>query len=86
MVPVIVSSITVTESAYDQLLNPIQAKVDLSMRSMTQLELQDAGILFEGLAFVNLVAKEVMARFQVAGLIGKTAANAARAVKGNLPF
>jgi hypothetical protein len=82
VVPVIVNSMTVTESAYDQLLNPIQARVDLEMRSMTQLELHDAGILFEGLAFINLVAKEVMARVQVAGL----AVNAARSIKGSLPF
>lgn len=86
VVPVIVSSITVTESAYDQLLNPIQAKVDLEMRSMTQLELQAAGILFEGLSFINLVAKEVMARMQVAGLIGKPAIAAAKGIKGMLPF
>jgi hypothetical protein len=46
VVPVMVNSVTVTESAYDQLLNPIQAKVDLDMRSMTEMELKNAGILF----------------------------------------
>jgi hypothetical protein len=76
VVPVIVRSITVTESAYDQLLNPIQARVDLEMRSMTQLELKDAGVLFEGLSFINLVAKEVMARLQVAELIRPNAVSA----------
>lgn len=86
VVPVIVRSITVTESAYDQLLNPIQAKVDLEMRSMTQSELKDAGILFEGLSFVNLVAKEVLGRLQVAGLIRPNAVNAVKAIKGSLPF
>jgi hypothetical protein len=86
VVPVIVKSLTVTESAYDQLLNPIQAKVDLEMRSMTQSELKAAGILFEGLSYVNLVAKEVLGRLQVAGLIRANAVNAVKAIKGNLPF
>jgi|SRR5579859_1597282 len=86
VVPVIVNSITVTEQAYDQLLNPIQAKVDLEMRSMTQTELQDAGILFESLAFINLVAKEIMARFQAERLVAKGAINAVKYIKGHLPF
>jgi hypothetical protein len=86
VVPVIVNSVTVTESAYDQLLNPIQAKVDLDMRSMTEIELKSAGILFQGLAFINLVAKEVMARFQIGGIVGRAAGNAAKNIKGHLPF
>ncbi len=86
VVPVIVNSITVTEQAYDQLLNPIQAKVDLDMRSMTQIELQNAGILFESLAFINLVAKEIMARFQAERLVTKAAINAVKSIKGHLPF
>jgi len=86
VVPVIVNSITVSESAYDQLLNPIQAKVDLEMRSMTELELKAAGILFEGLSFINLVAKEVMARFQLAGIVNKAHVNAVKDIKGHLPF
>ena len=86
VVPVIVNSITVTEQAYDQLLNPIQAKVDLDMRSMTQTELQGAGILFESLAFINLVAKEIMARFQAERLVTKAAINAVKYIKGHLPF
>jgi hypothetical protein len=86
VVPVIVNSITVTESAYDQLLNPIQAKVDLEMRSMTQLELVDAGVLFGGLALINLVAKEYLARLPIGGLVGSAALNALKSVKANLPF
>jgi hypothetical protein len=81
VVPVIVNSVTVTEQVYDQLLNPIQAKVDLDMRSMTQCELQNAGVLFEGLALINLVAKEVMARLQIGGVV-----KAAKNIKGHLPF
>jgi hypothetical protein len=86
VVPVIVNSVTITESAYDQLLNPIQAKVDLDMRSMTQIELQNAGILFEGLAFINLVAKEVLAHLQIGGAVARAEINAAKKIKANLPF
>jgi len=86
VVPVIVNSVTVTEQAYDQLLNPIQAKVDLEMRSMTEIELQNAGILFQGLAFANLVAKEILARVQIGGTILKAEIKAAKAIKGALPF
>src|ERR1035437_904022 len=63
VVPVIIKSLSITESAYDQLLNPIQAKVDLDMRSMTDLELQNAGPLFESLGYLNLVARELIARY-----------------------
>ena len=86
VVPVIVNSITVTESAYDQLLNPIQAKVDLEMRSMTQIELGDAGVLFEGLALINLVAKEVMARLPIGGIVATAELNAAKKIAANLRF
>jgi hypothetical protein len=86
VVPVIVSSVTVTEQAYDQLLNPIQAKVDLEMRSMTETELRSAGILFEGLALVNLLGKEILARLQIGGVVLKAEINAAKNIKGALPF
>jgi hypothetical protein len=86
VVPVIVSSVTVTEQAYDQLLNPIQAKVDLEMRSMTEAELRQAGILFGGLALMNLAAKEVLGRMQIGGAILKAEINAAKNIKGMLPF
>jgi hypothetical protein len=86
VVPVMVNSVTVTESAYDQLLNPIQAKVDLDMRSMTEMELKNAGILFEGLSFINLVAKEVMGRLQIGGAVLRTELAAAKNISKLLPF
>ncbi len=82
VVPVIVNSVSITESAYDQLLNPIQAKVDLEMRSMTDIELQNAGVLFETLGYINLVAKQVLA-----DLFGsKTGIKAITGIKKTLPF
>jgi hypothetical protein len=86
VVPVIVNSLTITEQAFDQLLNPIQAKVDLDMRSMNDLELQSAGVLFESLGYINLVARDVMAHLQYGGAIGQVAAASAKYVKGVLQF
>lgn len=82
VVPVIVNSVTITESAFDQLLNPIQAKVDLDMRSMTETELQHAGILFEALSYINLVAKQVIAEL----FAGKGGLNTISSIKKILPF
>lgn len=86
VVPVIVNSVSITESAFDQLLNPIQAKVDLDMRSMTDLELQNAGVVFESLGYINLVAREVMAHVQIGGAILRQEIKVAKTIKGMLPF
>ena len=82
VVPVQVTSVSITETAFDQMLNPIQAKVDLAMRSLTDSELSRAGQPFSTLAIINQVAKEVMARFQLGGI----AAQEAQTIKGLLPF
>ena len=83
VVPVHVTSVSVTETAFDQLLNPIQAKVDLAMRSLTDCELQQAGPPFDTIGIINQVAKEVMARFQIGGIVAQ---GATQAVRGLLPF
>jgi hypothetical protein len=62
VVPVRVESVGITEQAFDQLLNPIRAKVDLSLRMLTDKELKVAGPPFAQLALVNQIAKEVLAR------------------------
>jgi len=84
VVPVQVLSISITEQAFDQLLNPIQAKVDLSMRSLTASELKTAGSPFKTLSLTNQIAKEAMARFQIGGIVAQS--TAAQAVRGLLPF
>jgi len=83
VVPVQVTSVSITETAFDQLLNPIQAKVDLEMRSLTDSELNSAGQPFNTLGIINQVAKEVMARFQIGGIVAQAEA---RTIKGLLPF
>jgi hypothetical protein len=65
VVPVRVTSVMVTELAYDERLNPIQASVALSMAALTDLELQRAGIPWNALGIVNQVAKETAARLGV---------------------
>jgi len=69
VVPVRVTSVTITEQAFDQLLNPIQARVSLGLRALTPIELQQAGPPFDTLAIVNHIAKEVLARANIANSV-----------------
>jgi len=62
ILPVRVTSVAITEQAFDQLLNPIRAKVDLGLSTLRQEELKTVGTPFDTLALVNLIAKEVLAR------------------------
>lgn len=62
VVPVRVTTVSITEQAFDQLLNPIQAQVSLGLRALSIPELVQAGTPFDVLGIVNLVAKEVLAR------------------------
>jgi hypothetical protein len=62
VIPVHVESVAITEQAFDTLLNPIRAKVDLGLRTLTRSELQEAGAPFDTLDLVNQIAKEVLAR------------------------
>jgi len=65
IVPVRVTSVSVTEQAYDQLLNPIRAKVDLGLQALTEAELREAGAPFDTLGLVNQIGKEVLAKLNV---------------------
>jgi hypothetical protein len=71
VVPVRVSSVSITEQAYDQLLNPIRARVQLGMRSLTAPELLQAGTPFDTLGLVNHIAKEVLARANIVNSVGQ---------------
>ena len=62
VVPIRIESIAITEEAFDQLLNPIRAKVDLDLRMLNARELRTAGPPFSTLSLVNQIAKEVLAR------------------------
>jgi hypothetical protein len=78
VVPVRVTSVSITEQAFDQLLNPIQARVELGLRALSELELNQAGAPFNTLALVQLIAKEALAR--------TAAFPGAEGVRGLLPF
>src|SRR5436190_21118340 len=60
VLPVRITSFSITEEAHDQLLNPIRAKVELSL---TVLSYQDLAVTSPGeaLFLVHHIAKEVMA-------------------------
>jgi hypothetical protein len=62
VLPVYVESLTITEQAFDTLLNPIRAKVDLGLRTLSQIELDKAGVPFDTLDIVNQIAREALAR------------------------
>jgi hypothetical protein len=69
VVPVRVTSVGITEQAFDQILNPIRAQVTLGLRVLTPIELQQAGPPFDTLAIVNHIAKEVLARANIANSV-----------------
>ena len=77
VLPVRVASVSITEEAFDQRLNPIRAKVELGLRSLTERELAEAGPPFDALTFVNLIAKEVLAHAAPAASVANIAASAA---------
>ncbi len=60
VLPVRLTSFSITEEAYDPALNPIQAKVELSL---TVLSYQDFGVLHPGhsIFMTHQIAKEAMA-------------------------
>ena len=79
IVPVRVTSIAITEQAFDQMLNPIQASVDLGLRSLSDRELSQAGPPFDRLGLVRQIAKEVL-------VASATVSSGVQRVKGLLPF
>ena len=62
VIPVRITSLGITEQAYDPLLNPIRARVALGFRALTEPELRQAGPPFDTLALVNHIGKEVLSR------------------------
>jgi hypothetical protein len=67
VLPVRLTSFSITEEAYDSLLNPIRAKVELSL---TVLSYQDFSVLHPGYALflAHQVTKEMLATTNVANI------------------
>jgi hypothetical protein len=79
VVPVRVRSLSVTEEAFDPLLNPIRASVGIGLRSMTEKELKEAGPPFDKLGLVRLISKEIL-------VTAGTVSSVSQKVRGLLPF
>jgi hypothetical protein len=62
VLPVRVTSLSITEEAHDQLLNPIRAKVDLSLSVLSYQDLSLTGRIF---FLTHHIMKEVMANINV---------------------
>lgn len=65
VLPVRVTGFSITEEAYDPMLNPIRAKVDLTLTVLSYMDLKVTNPGFS-LFMVHQIAKEVMATSNVA--------------------
>jgi hypothetical protein len=78
VVPVRLTSFSIIEEAFDPLLNPIQARIDLGMRVLTYMELKDDTVGF-GAYIAYQSRKESLARMLRPG-------NAAGSIRGLIPL
>jgi hypothetical protein len=76
IVPVAVTSLSITEEAFDQILNPIRAKVSLGLKALSEADL--AGTQLSKLPMVRQIEKEVLSRSNLA--------NSAEQIIGMLPI
>ncbi len=64
VLPVRINNFSITEEAFDQQLNPIQAKVELGLKVLTYLELTKTSLGY-GAYIATQTQKEVMARLNI---------------------
>lgn len=67
VVPVLLTSFSVTEQAFDPNLNPIQAKVDLGMRILTYMELQQGTVGYMAFLAYQRQKEMLAAKYQPLG-------------------
>lgn len=77
VVPVRLTTFTVTEEEFDPQLNPVRAKVDLGMDVLTYVDLRDNSVGYAAY-LATQVQKEVLARLNLV--------NSAEQIIGMLPF
>ena len=65
MLPVRLTSLSITEQAYDTMLNPILAKVDLTLNVLSYFDLKLTNPGYT-LFLAHQIAKEIMATMNVA--------------------
>jgi hypothetical protein len=76
VLPVRITSLSITEEAHDTLLNPIRAKVDLSLQVLSYFDLKVTNPGYQ-LFLAHHIAKEVLANINV----GNSALNLSASVK-----
>ena len=72
VLPVRINSFSITEEAFDQQLNPIQAKVELGLKVLSYMELREESIGY-GAYVATQAQKEVMARMNIVNNIEQIA-------------
>jgi hypothetical protein len=77
VLPVRLTSFSVTEEAFDPMLNPIRARVELGLRVLTYMELQETSLGYNAY-LVSQTQKEALARLNLIG--------SAEQILGLLPF
>jgi hypothetical protein len=78
VVPVLLTSFSVTEEAFDQQLNPIRAKMDLGMRVLTYMEFRQASAGHDAYLAYQRQKEALAGQYQPGAAEG--------AVRGLLPF
>jgi hypothetical protein len=71
VLPIRLTNFSVAEQAFDQRLNPIQAKVDLGMQVLTYMELKESS-LGRTAYLATQVQKEVLARLNIINNVQQT--------------
>jgi hypothetical protein len=74
VVPVRITSLSITEEAYDTLLNPIRAKVDLTLQVLSYFDLKVTNPGYQ-LFLAHHIAKEVLANTNIANSAENVAAS-----------
>jgi hypothetical protein len=69
VLPVQITELSITEDAYDAMLNPIRAKVSLGLRVLSYNDFS-SGHMGHALFLANQVAKEVLAKGSLLGALG----------------
>jgi hypothetical protein len=78
VVPVLLTSFSVTEQAFDTMLNPIQAKLDLGLRVLTYMELQQSSVGYDVYLAYQRQKEALAGQYQPGGAESRT--------RGLLPF
>jgi hypothetical protein len=69
ILPVSVTSLSIVESLYDQLLNPIRAEVSVNLQVLTPEQLATDSVLAQGAYVYSQGVKEVMAALNLANAV-----------------